>query len=61
MKLITIDELEEAQARILERRKAAELALQAKKLQDAVDAVAGKTKEKTVEKTIVNAKKVRVN
>ena len=58
---ITIDELEEAQARIIERRKAAELALQAKKLQDAVDAVAGKTKEKTVEKTIVNTKKVRVN
>lgn len=58
---ITIDELEDAQARILERRKAAELALQAKKLQDAVDAVAGKVKEKTVEKTIVNTKKVRVN
>ncbi|HOY70737.1 MAG TPA: EF-hand domain-containing protein [Methylotenera sp.] len=58
---ITIDELEDAQARILERRKAAELALQAKKLQDAVDAVAGKVKEKTVEKTIINTKKVRVN
>lgn len=59
--VITIDELEEAQARIIERRKAAELALQAKKLQDAVDAVAGKAKEKTVEKTIVNTKKMRVN
>lgn len=59
--VITLDELEEAQARIIERRKAAELALQAKKLQDAVDAVAGKTKEKTVEKTVVNTKRIRVN
>lgn len=58
---ITIDELEEAQARIIERRRQAELAIQAKKLQDAVDAVAGKAKEKTVEKAVVNTKKIRVN
>ncbi len=58
---ITIDELEEAQARIIERRRQAELALQAKNLQDAVDAVAGNSKEKTVEKAVVNTKKIRVN
>ena len=53
--VITIDELEEAQARILERRKAAEQASEAKKLQAAVDAAASKPKE--VKQTSVNAKK----
>ncbi len=56
--VITLDELEETQNRIIERRKEAELALQAKKLQAAVDAVAGKPKDK---QSVVNAKKIRVN
>ncbi len=56
--VITIDELEEAQSRIIERRRAAEMAMQAKKLQAAVDAVAGKEKEK---QTVLTTKKSRLN
>lgn len=44
--VITLDELEAAQARILERRKAAEAALQAQKLQEAEAAAAAKRKSK---------------
>lgn len=45
--VISLDELEEAQVRILERRKAAEAAVEAKKLQDAdTSAVATKRKSK---------------
>jgi Ca2+-binding EF-hand superfamily protein len=44
--VISLDELEEAQVRILERRKAAEAAVEAKKLQDA-DAVTVATKRKS--------------
>lgn len=43
---ITLDELEEAQTRILERRKAAEAALQAQKQQEAEAAAAAKRKSK---------------
>ncbi|OIQ95345.1 EF hand [mine drainage metagenome] len=46
--LISLDELQAAQARILERRRAAELALEAKKLQEADFASAGKHKTKQV-------------
>ncbi|MES2013345.1 MAG: EF-hand domain-containing protein [Pseudomonadota bacterium] len=45
--LISLDELQAAQARILERRKAAELALEAQKLQEA-EAATGKRKNKQV-------------
>ena len=44
--LISLDELEEAQARILERRKFAEAALEAQKLQAAEVAITGKPKNK---------------
>jgi hypothetical protein len=44
--VISLDELEEAQVRILERRKAAEASVEAKKLQDA-DAIAVATKRKS--------------
>lgn len=44
--VITLDELEEAQARIIERRKAAEAALQAQKLQEVEAAAAAKRKSK---------------
>lgn len=56
--VITIDELEEAQARIMERRRAAEMALQEQKLQAVVKDVTEKTKEK---QTGLSAKKTRVN
>jgi Ca2+-binding EF-hand superfamily protein len=49
---ITIDELEEAQARILERRKAAEMAIEEKKLQAAVEAVVNKQAETAPTKPI---------
>ncbi len=49
---ITIDELEEAQARILERRKAAEMAIEEKKLQAAVEAVVNKQAETAPAKPI---------
>jgi len=49
---ITIDELEEAQARILERRKAAEMAIEEKKLQAAVEAVVNKQSETTPAKPV---------
>jgi len=45
--LISLEELQAAQARILERRKAAELALEAQKLQEA-EAATGKRKNKQV-------------
>jgi len=44
--LISLDELEEAQARILERRKFAEAAIEAQKLQAAEVAITGKPKNK---------------
>jgi Ca2+-binding EF-hand superfamily protein len=56
--VITIDELEEAQARIMERRRAAEMALQEQKLQAVVKDVTEKTKEK---QTGLSTKKTRVN
>jgi len=49
---ITIDELEEAQARILERRKATEMAIEEKKLQTAVEAVVNKQAETAPTKPI---------
>jgi Ca2+-binding EF-hand superfamily protein len=45
--VISLDELEEAQVRILERRKAAEAALEAKKLQDADTGAVAATKRKS--------------
>jgi len=56
--VITIDELEEAQARIMERRRAAEMALQEQKLQAVVKDVTEKTKEK---QTGLSTKKSKIN
>lgn len=56
--VITIDELEDEQARIIERRRVAEMATQEQKLQAVVDLVSGKSKEK---QTVLSTKKVRVN
>lgn len=49
--MITLDELEEAQARILERRKAAEAALEAQKAQEAEAANTTKRKNKQAANT----------
>lgn len=49
--MITLDELEEAQARILERRKAAEAALEAQKQQEAEAATTNKRKNKQAANT----------
>ena len=52
--VISLDELEEAQARIIERRKAAEATLEAQKLEAAEAAIVGKPKNK---QTATNVKK----
>lgn len=60
--LTTIDELEEAQTRIMERRRAAEMALQQQKLEAVVKDVTEKTIEKSIEKRSgLSAKKTKVN
>ncbi|MGB4813005.1 MAG: EF-hand domain-containing protein [Methylophilaceae bacterium] len=56
--VITIDELEEALARNIERRKQADLAIREKKLEAAVDAIAGKSNENNA---VLNSKKILAN
>ncbi len=57
-KVISLDELADAQARILERRRAAEAAIEAQKLQTAIDvADAAKTKNKAKQSANSNKKR----
>jgi Ca2+-binding EF-hand superfamily protein len=57
-KVISLDELADAQARILERRRAAEAAIEAQKLQAASDA-ADEAKAKNKSKQSANSNKKR--